>query len=88
MTIHRTRQGREPSGGAEAGRSIIQIGDIFVEYSGSPPDQAALDAHFAPPDAATTTLTPEDTERLLLAVPGITAATIARAKRDRGKPLP
>lgn len=40
------------------------------------------------PDPTATDLTPEDIERLLVQVPGITAAKIAQAKRDRGKPLP
>lgn len=47
--IHRTCQGEEPSGGAEEGRSIIQMGDLFVEYSGDPPDDAELEAHLRPP---------------------------------------
>ena len=49
MTIHRTRVGSEPSGGAEAGRSIIQIGDIFVEYDGLAPNQSDLDVYNTPP---------------------------------------
>ena len=48
--IHRTRQGGVPSGGPEAGRTIVRmLGDIFVEYSGPVPDQAELDAHLRPP---------------------------------------
>jgi len=48
MTIHRTRTGSEPSGGAEPGRNIIQIGDIFVEYTGQIPTQADLDRYNTP----------------------------------------
>jgi hypothetical protein len=47
--IHRTCQGSIPSGGPEAGRSIKQFGDIFVEWSGVEPQQADLDAHLSPP---------------------------------------
>lgn len=47
--IHRTCQGQEPSGGAEDGRSIVQIGDVFVEYSGATPTPDELEAHLRPP---------------------------------------
>lgn len=43
--IHRTRQGKAPDGGPEQGRSIVQMGDIFVEYSGAAPTQTELDEH-------------------------------------------
>ena len=49
MTIHRTRQGSIPSGGPEPGRTIVQMGQLFVEYSGAVPSQAELDAHLNPP---------------------------------------
>lgn len=39
------------------------------------------------PLAEETALTPEDLERLLLSLPGMTAERIAQAKRDRGKPM-
>ena len=64
--IHRTRVGKPPSGGPVAGRTIVELGGRFVEYSGAVPDQAALDAHLAPPLPAATPLTIEDVERLLL----------------------
>ena len=49
MSIHRTRAGQEPSGGANPGRSIVQIGNTFVEYTGQVPTQADLDVYFTPP---------------------------------------
>lgn len=56
MTIQRTRQGKVPDGGPEAGRTIIQLGGLFVEYSGAVPDQADLDAHLNPPVAKVLTV--------------------------------
>lgn len=44
MTIHRMREGSPPDGGPEPGRQIVQIGNIFVEYTGQVPTQADLDA--------------------------------------------
>jgi hypothetical protein len=38
-------------------------------------------------DAANTSLTMEDIERVLMNQPGINANVIAQAKRDRGKPM-
>ena len=49
---------------------------------------AAVQPDDTPPPPEATPLTPEDVERLLLQVPGITRARIDQAKKDRGKPLP
>ena len=49
MTIHRTREGGPPSGGAEEGREIVRMGNIWVEYSGAEPTAAELDARLNPP---------------------------------------
>lgn len=54
--IHRTRHGGPPSGGAEPGREIVQLGEWFVEYSGDAPTQADLDLHLAPAPPAPTAL--------------------------------
>lgn len=47
--IHRTRQGSPPSSAPEPGREIVQMGDIWVEYSGAVPTNADLVAHLNPP---------------------------------------
>ena len=52
---------------------------------GNTPDPADVVVIVPPED---TLLTPEDTERLLLGIPGVTKAKITKAKKDRGKPLP
>lgn len=85
MTIHRTRQGSVPSGGPEAGRQIIQIGDFFVEYSGAAPDQAELDAHLNPLKVIPPGLL--DTPASVVSVPGLRApvnALKALFRQERG----
>jgi len=47
--IHRTRQGSPPLGMPEPGRSVIQMGDIWVEFSGTAPTGSELAAHLHPP---------------------------------------
>lgn len=46
--IHRTRVGNPPDGGPEQGRSIVRIGESYVEYSGVEPSQADLEAYNTP----------------------------------------
>ena len=69
MTIHRTRQGSVPSGGTETGRQIIELGGVFVEYSGAVPDQAELGAHLDPP--------PPPSDERVKPMPGVTPVTRA-----------
>ena len=85
MTIHRTRQGGPPSGAPETGRDIVQLGDVWVEYSGPVPSQADLDAYLAPPDPADADLTAEELAQIIIANPGrtITDADVAAKKQAR-----
>lgn len=55
--IRRTRKRRPPSGGPDKGYAVVKIGDVFVEYSGeTPPDAAALAAHLSPARAVPSAL--------------------------------
>ena len=68
---------------------------VITAFPGGFPTQAQVDAWEAEYNAAIADgshtenpeLTPEDIERILLGLPGVSAATITQAKRDRGKPL-
>ena len=78
--IHRTWQDSPPSGAPEVGRDVIQMGDIWVEYSGPLPTAADLDAHLHPLPQ----VTPLDAEELydILVDKGV----ISEGDRPRPKP--
>ncbi len=78
--IHRSRQGSSPSGGPEAGRTVIRMGDTFVEYSGTPPTAGDLDVHLHPP-APVAPLDAEELYDILLAKGVVNAADRPRPKR-------
>lgn len=80
MTIHRTCVGSIPSGGPVAGRLIVRLGNVFVEYSGQVPDQAALDSYLNPPPRAK----PKDDPAL---TPVAGAAPVTRAEFESLKAL-
>ncbi len=46
--IHRTRMDGPPSGGAAPGRELMQSGELWVEYTGTLPTAAEIDAHLHP----------------------------------------
>lgn len=73
--IHRTRDGKIPDGGPEPGRSIVRIGNVFVEYSGPVPDQAELDAHRNP--TAAPQLTVDDLAGKLVAKGALTQKDVS-----------
>ena len=75
--IHRTRQAGPPSSAPEAGRSLAQVGDIFVEYSGTLPSAADLDAHLHPP-APVAPLNAEDLYDML-----VTKGVVSAGDRPR-----
>ena len=77
--IHRTRDGAAPSGGPEPGRSIAQFGNVFVEYSGSVPTQAHVDAHRTPPP--TLALSADDLAEALVAKNVLTRAEVDAKKK-------
>ena len=79
--IHRTRPGGPPSSAPEAGRSLIQMGDIFVEYSGTAPTAAELDAHLHPPAQ----VVPLDAEELYDML--TTKDVVSAGDRPRPKPV-
>ena len=78
--------------GRSRGGTIIRphYAELWAQYQawlakGKTPDLADPIIVPAPED---TPLIPEDIERVLLDIPGVTRAKIDAAKRDRGKPLP
>lgn len=78
---------RRPDGSIDAAMGRIRPGYAEEPLDDSIPELAAFLRPPAPPPEATP-LAPEDMERLLLQVPGITRAKIDQAKKDRRKPLP
>ena len=76
--IHRTRQGKVPSGGAASNHSLVEIGDVWVEYSGDVPTEADLHVHLHPP------FEPSDSAVLLRALVdkvSISVANLAAARK-------